>query len=88
MIFVLNHSDKNPLPFMLIYSNLQSSDEIVSYDQVFRPQYDFYPYITSDADGHLGKLKKKINVQLFVLFCQLVWIIALFLKKYTGETEF
>ncbi|XP_060770909.1 transcription factor PU.1a isoform X2 [Neoarius graeffei] len=30
-----------------------SSDEIAAYDQVFRPQYDFYPYITSDADGHL-----------------------------------
>ncbi|GAA6093189.1 transcription factor PU.1a isoform X2 [Tachysurus ichikawai] len=30
-----------------------SSDEIVAYDQVFRPQYDFFPYITSDPDGHI-----------------------------------
>ncbi|KAI5100537.1 spi-1 proto-oncogene a isoform X1, partial [Silurus meridionalis] len=31
-----------------------SSDEIVAYDQVFRPpQYDIYPYITSDPDGHI-----------------------------------
>ncbi|KAK3558878.1 hypothetical protein QTP86_032141 [Hemibagrus guttatus] len=31
-----------------------SSDEIVAYDQVFRPQYDFFPYITSDPDGHMA----------------------------------
>ncbi|XP_053497726.1 transcription factor PU.1a [Ictalurus furcatus] len=30
-----------------------SSDEIVTYDQVFRPQYDFYPYLPGDADGHM-----------------------------------
>ncbi|XP_062847715.1 transcription factor PU.1a [Trichomycterus rosablanca] len=30
-----------------------SSEEIIAYDQVYRPPYDFYPYIPPDADGHI-----------------------------------
>lgn len=30
-----------------------SSEEIVAYDPVFRPPYDFYPYIPADAESHM-----------------------------------
>ncbi|KAI4872176.1 hypothetical protein NFI96_031013 [Prochilodus magdalenae] len=29
-----------------------SSEEMIAYDQVCRPPYDFYPYLTGDPDGH------------------------------------
>ncbi|KAL7868010.1 hypothetical protein SRHO_G00093940 [Serrasalmus rhombeus] len=29
-----------------------SSEEMIAYDQVCRPPYDFYPYLSSDPDGH------------------------------------
>ncbi|XP_007228278.2 transcription factor PU.1a isoform X1 [Astyanax mexicanus] len=32
---------------------ISPSEEMIPYDQVCRPTYDFYPYLTSDPDGHL-----------------------------------
>lgn len=54
-----------------IVSHFQSSDEIVAYDQVFRPQYDFFPYITSDPDGHMGKFIK--GIMFFSFFMPIVF---------------
>ncbi|XP_072526567.1 transcription factor PU.1a [Salminus brasiliensis] len=32
---------------------ISPSEEMIAYDQVIRPPYDFYPYLASDPDGHL-----------------------------------